>query len=1203
MRMLGRLLQSAATTFGPHGAFRPPTPLESVAEETHTRNLLFPEPGTSPFQNFPGRPFPSSRQPATTTDGLHFDDRGGLELSPSSDIRVIIGQDANARYGQPQILFDSNPPKYATSRATSPVQPTNTPNPQRSLSRTKSMTSPNVLPSQRRDPAGLATHSASQTSPTSPRSPESRFRSVFGDAGARRSRTGSLARDAETLQGKFYRESKEDTDALLGCMFGAPGFRLEPSIKVHVIPPKPREGFGRSPVNSFQARPASSGGLGRQPSPHARSPTAVEEPGGGWARSLSEARFGQKNTTSVMITRLFAVNLTDDLTLDEEGTHDASTQSATGSTDAARPSQPALGRWSASKNVKQRKTPMFAVAIIVNLPTQTLSRQARRRGSPQTLSTANSSFDEPKHAEPAESRPGTLLDLIEGTPSHSPDVAVNSQVSSLLQQWDVLRQALDHLEFQARSQLTKILEQNAVLPIPLVPLPANMAKKKTAKQSSQQGVYASSECLQHDDRTVEYTETWARRLSGTLRTQRVVTGQSRWGAWREEARWIARWARARERPLFLSCFLNAFLGIHLDWLESLPSSSKGPMNPKGSGNRSGLRANSPVAPSQPLHRPRTVVLAKDKMTGRRLVFLASEFLAPSASQRRTLHNEHHESRFRLAESPVSLYHGRMPRSVPAPLASPSKGPAKTPPNDRGHHRAVSFSLLDPNAAGGLKHSSATMSSEPTSSSPRLSSTPPVPVPARPQGSRKASLSAVAADPAVPVPHFTNPMPDRSQDQLAGSAGTTHSLASLALNQNLKRSESGTASTQSSSGRWGRVVSSFWSARSASSTDESDMMRFSPENFTRQYLESRGSSQGRLARMAMAAAEIHGSPEHSQPHPRLAREPSYASINKPQSKAPGDLPEGSSAREVPPKQKHDPPTLKLSMNEDEDFLEVSLERTQSLGSSTSAKTRAWAPNHPHVGSLDYIMPQLSCTSSTGKRNASAEPHVAGWLKTFNSDFVLQSILPYEALIGDIKASMQTEARFDLSIDGGAGDASADWYDVSMCLLADTDRCTMKRLRLQRRRLRLSKGGHPHGGGAHASMLGNILPQIEERFTSENVTGLDSTLNVALLGLLGQSGDSTTTHSLSSSPSYSNRPGVSAATAPGRDASADRREAAMNLYFRNEAGLHHEECRRTMLGALEDVVNSVVEEQGSSTEKSSLLRDGVREWLARGHWTDC
>ena len=1200
--MLGRLLQSAASTFGTHGAFRPPTPLESVAEESHTRNLLFPEPGTLPSQQLHGRPFPSTRQPATTSDGMHFDDRGGLDLSHSSDIRIIISQDANARYSQPQILFDSKPPKYGMSRATSPVQATNTPELQRSLSRTKSMTTPNMLPSQRQDAASSSNHRALQTSPTSPRSPESRFRSVFGDAGARRSHAGSLAREAETLQGRFYRESKEDTDALLGCMFGAPGFRLEPSMKLHVIPPNPFESLGQSPKNGLQARPVSSGGFARQRAQLTRSPSAVEMPGNVWGQGVFDARCGQKHTTSVMITRLFAINLMHDLAVDDSRSPTDVGQSATGSTDAASSDNPVLGQQSATKNVKQRKTPMFAIAIILDLPTQTRSRHARRRGSQQTLSTANSSFDEGKRTGPGTSGSGTLLDLIESLASHAPDVTVNSQVSYLLQHWGVLREALDHLESQARSQLTRILEQNAVLAIPILPLPADTARKKRTKQTSQQGVYATPECLQHDERTAEYTDIWARRLASTLRTRQVNTGQSRWGAWKEEARWIARLARAREQPSFLSCFLNAFLGTHLAWVESLSFPMNRPANQKWPGKSPGRHADLPAAVRQQRPRVRTVILARDKMTGRRLVFLASEFLSPSMSQRRALQYRIGEPQHRFVESPVSSSIGQMPRSVPASMASPFKGSAVKTAHGRGHHRAVSFSLLDPNAAAGIGSSAGVVESDRTQGSPTQPTKPLVPFSTRPQGSRKASLSAVTADPTIPVPHFTSPTPNLSQDQLAGSAETAHSLASIALSHNLKRSESGTASTRSSSGRWGRVVSGLWSAKSASSTDESDIVGLSPENFTRRYLESRGSSHGgRLARMAMEAAEIQGSPEQSHPHPRIARQPSKPSINQERQEDHNGSPERSSAHEVPRQRRHDGPPVKLSMNEDEGFIDVSLEPTQSLGSSfTSAKATAWPPHHPHVGSMEHSMPYLPSGPSTGQRSTGAEPCVAGWLKAFNPDFVLQSILPYEALVDNIKASMQADARLDLNKGDGAGDAPAAWSDVSVCLLVDTDRCTVKRLRLQRRLSRRSEDSHAQGGGAQSFEAERQSPEIEERFTSEAVTGLDSALNVALLSLLGQSGDSTATHSLSSSPSYSNRPGagVAAAAAAERGASADRREAAMNLYFRNEAGLHHEECRRTMLGALEDVVTSVLDEQEPSEEKTSLLKDGVRKWLAIG-----
>ncbi|KAK5240172.1 hypothetical protein LTR16_011012, partial [Cryomyces antarcticus] len=61
----------------------------------------------------------------------------------------------------------------------------------------------------------------------------------------------------------------------------------------------------------------------------------------------------------------------------------------------------------------------------------------------------------------------------------------------------------------------------------------------------------------------------AERVVRGIKIPRVVTGQERWGIWRDEARSIGKWAGAREQNFFFYNLLSSFLGNHTEWLNNI----------------------------------------------------------------------------------------------------------------------------------------------------------------------------------------------------------------------------------------------------------------------------------------------------------------------------------------------------------------------------------------------------------------------------------------------------------------------------------------------------------------------------------------------------------------------------------------------------------------------------------------------------------
>lgn len=103
------LRQLFSTAPSPH-TLRSQRQLESVTEEAHTYDLLYPEGETLRQGQHYAYPLrlgdPSSAAAAASSS----DDRGGLDIQSPRDVRIIIAQNASALSSQPRVLYDSHPP-------------------------------------------------------------------------------------------------------------------------------------------------------------------------------------------------------------------------------------------------------------------------------------------------------------------------------------------------------------------------------------------------------------------------------------------------------------------------------------------------------------------------------------------------------------------------------------------------------------------------------------------------------------------------------------------------------------------------------------------------------------------------------------------------------------------------------------------------------------------------------------------------------------------------------------------------------------------------------------------------------------------------------------------------------------------------------------------------------------------------------------
>ncbi|MCJ1390929.1 hypothetical protein MMC18_003790 [Xylographa bjoerkii] len=1221
--MLGRLFQSAASTFSQHSSTRPQTPLESVTEEAHTRDLLFPEVAALRSSQQNNLTFHGARSLANAREAADYDDRGHLDIQYPGDIRVIIAQDANSRYHQPQVLYDSLPPQiaHATGSGISPQAYGPTDQQAQATNRTKTRSVHTPTPRRHHTPNSSIFQSSQirPSSPTSPRSSDARSRTFQGESKFRFSPFDLPLNGAETTQGRLAREAREDVDALLGCMFGAPGFRIEPGTKLHILPRKAPDELGPVDGSVHSARPLSSGGFVRQRTPLMRSTSAADmkqEPS--VASDGSDQRISPNTRSSIMFTRLFSVQLSDttsaaaDADADaEESGHDSSLVKPRYSQSIENLSPKARIR----TDVKQKKVPMYAMAIILQLPAEAQSARVRTPIPPHALSSLGSSFNEVTPAASWNTEASMFsryMDMRAPGSNISIESSLNGHIPVVLTHWNIISKALEIFELEVKLRLFNLLEQSTPL-APLIsapPVKSTTLKPKKEKQPTQQSVHVQPGCLQSSSHIRTEAERTGQRIIGALRTRRVATGQGRWGAWREEARWVGRWAGGRDQNFFFFNLITAFLGYHTSWLESF-----GALWLK---RRQHFQQQNHERPDSLINQ-RTVVVSTDKMAARRLIFLLAAFL-PSSRPFMNLSAPHVSKSSKVySESPPSVPIARN-RSLRRTINNGASGSQKNELNRSGHARSVSFSLL---GAGGESESydyyPAENCDRRMSDTRSLRSTN-LAIPPAGSETRKASTSTIIAESAIPIPHFASlTVQPTSGDTGRVRPGSNGSLASIALTHTLQRSDSTTLSTSGSAGRWGSVVSGFWSNRRASSTDDSEALGTSQDAATDTRAANSGRKSSAVNKLAQMVEEVSSSPKdevHGVDDER-AKNPPKPIVLDDVLKSEADSARGavSCARSILRKAKPVAIPFKMSFNADDGYVDIEMPHTRSLTSSLESSFNSSRPQNTLSGNYNTHNSPYGFPTTFNAQNAKSDhsTDVAGWLKSYHPDFTLQSVHPYASLKEEIKDSMRAESRLEResNLDGNAA-VNDEWTDVCSTLIADTTKFSIRRLILRRRPIisnsatrkdQSTKGVHVRTTIPESHSIG--LHVCEEIFVEEQVMDMDPTLIDAVERVLAQSGHSSRVPSRAPSPSR----GGSVRT--GSHAGSLRDGFSRNLTMDAQTlELPHSECKNMVLGALAEVVRSVVAEQSEALKTDndgnrrsrhkempdSTLREGVRRWLS-------
>lgn len=1196
------------------------TTLESATEESHTRHLLYPE--TSTLYHPDGQPYPLHGA-ALSLGTAHDGPLPEIDLEFPRDCRILIAQD-ESKSTHKTILFDSKP---GPPRAESPTQPTTRSRAFGALGGTTT-----VGPSYG---GGMHARRASLVPEPTPRSPTVAAFARSRTRGNSISSMPNIDEHAQT-QAKAQAKSKESTDlvnAALECMFGnTPMNYRGNSNKIHIVP---LETKAADPNAIAQIQDGTSS-LGRSEGLRRRSNLAKSFTPGNLPPDLavgenSGSTAKEPRRRTIFITRMFSVTVPDD----EQDTSNVRTptpQSSVGTGNGF--PFPNQGPRAAQKVPPTRKSPMYAITIILHLPISTPSSTLRPPSRPgqskaNHLSTSapgndslGSSFDSDRKAG------WSWIDSTFGVDSllsMSLSSDVDDRVDVIGQHWDVIMRTLTSLQFVVQEKILAHLKAAQSTAVPMLHQPrlqpSRSSLRSTLSLPVRRVVALQPNALMFDPEVKKAVDLAGSRVVSGMRIPRVMTGQGKWGVWREEARWLGRWAGGKEENFFFFILLTAFLGNHTEWLNVL--------GPKL--HRRRHREQHKVNAGDNLIIPnRTVIVSPDKMAARRLIFLLAAFLPPNTS------SSHDASPMRPSTS-ASLrgYSQSPPTNMPPSRKHSLRRQIKRRP--RGHESQVNIRLQPP-----VADESGLTNLEPTE---RHTDSGVAEFPEMPRHSRRSSTHSIrtclgmpslsdsatltrstgatvstgAPSNDAPVPHFalprtkTGPMPDHRPE-------SHDSLASANLINTLQRSGTSHASnpsTESSNSRWSGFIS-FWGGRRGSSTDQSDYLQSTDDGLGVAGSAYRSSERPR-SQLEQMVQELSMDGVFGENDPF---DPSANSNIAAGEESPETYPMGTSgvpasaARPIPERPKTYDTGLKLSVNEKDGVIDVDIPLPE-FGSPLQS---------PLLGGYGSVPSQQG--SSFGESSVLSMPYceseqsvnAAGWLKQFHPDFAVQAIRPYNELERDIKWAMSAEPSPITSVATPTLEQGPleRWVDVCSALIADTRTFSIKRISL-RRLIRLiptptyqatamtpgvsglppgrSQYGNPYNTGAAAPMMTEV--HLAEKFIEEPIMDFDATLIDAVDRVLAQSGQGSRTQSASSSRSSSRR---------------GRRDTRVATDATPHVEVPQTDCKTVIFDALEIVVKNVTaerdighvgkddaaaERKGASevakTATDSSLKEGIRRWL--------
>ncbi|KAL2023391.1 hypothetical protein VTK56DRAFT_2748 [Thermocarpiscus australiensis] len=1241
--MLGKLFNLGASSGGDalpsaQASAHKPYSLESVQEDIHTRNLLFPDPQDL-YEHRPNQLYPLSSGASTPTSSLSnsFDYDADIELDVKH-VRIIIMQDALSSVAA-SLLYDSqSPPPIPTA----------------------SMDRPSAT-------AGAYSVQEPRRTPASPRKPSISHaqRPIVIQPGSPKARQGAFDRrpsvhsrnqgHVESESQRAWREYREELATFSSCIFGNSELMAYKgtSTKVHVVPSDIRQtentaafGDGRGSIgrSSMRSSRLSQSFSSEHPPPFTTPPTPAP------ANRVQDRK-------KVLITRLFPVTLP----LDE----DVASLRGTFSEDSGGYPFPHSANDTKMKKKnfqpRQKRTPMYAVALVISLPS------SPAHSAPAT--TSRSTFRGPGSYAEQDSFPSSFSSTrrsgwsLVGQGGFGPDsfetsfgTDIEDQIDVITQHWDIIMRTLSHLQSVVANTLFTMLRQaDLASPDPLPSLSTQLARGpsvsgrrsedgppvKTVPKTNAKHITLLPNCLL-DNRYIGAEVDAARtRIVAGIRACRVATGQNRWPIWREEARWVAKWAGGRDQGFFFFNLLTAFLATHTDWLQALspPAYRRRYFQQKAKAEEDALLP------------ARTIIVSDNKIAARRLVFLLAAFLP--ASQHLPSIRAHRPS------TPASLGTlSQSPPSVVVPILKEEslrrKMNRRTGARMPSHSRNLSLQSYSARTSAGavpppLAHLSMEGRHERRASDATSIRTSQLPIRSSDLATRKSSAATTATVTAeTSIPHFT--IAQRADLFSQGRPGSSNSVATDDLKRLAK--EDSTASPSSAAGerrqssRWS-VISGLWGTRRRDSTTKppgpsgSDGQKGGPPSPAK----AEGPSVGVVPKAA-PEAEVPG--RSGGEHPGITRGTSATGSRDttPPPRASTDtLGFSERAGAVQKMQRTPNPSgafvspVKTSINVDDGVIDVDVPLPDFITSFESAVS---SPSSSGYLSASGFGTALDAFEQASRFFADGDVplNVAGFLQQYHPDFVLQALPSQEDIVEQVKASMRAEPSPPLLPGAQSSEKDTErWLDISSAIVADTT--TFKITCIRYRRLVKPKAGvdprlapttpaNTYSSVAPAPLNPSYEVQLKEEFLEEPVVTFDDVLVEAVEKVIATAaaGGGGTIEMLSKVSSTSS----SRSTSKRRE-----RSDSMSAPTQNDARAptHHQHpppppppqgglavpqeevprsrCKTVLLSALEEIIQDVIRERerdqareqeqegygggdaAAVAREESPLREAVRAWI--------
>ncbi|KAG5980736.1 hypothetical protein E4U55_003704 [Claviceps digitariae] len=1155
---------------------RPMLSLESVQEDIHTRNLLFPD-AHALHQLRHDQVFPLSSTPTTpgSSTAHAFDYNEDVELDVK-DVRIIIMQDALGSTNA-SLLFDSHPgPDLVSTSEQSPA---------RQDSREAAMSARKGSLTQSARPLVIEAES-----------PQPR-QGAFDRRASMHTRSQSYS---ETESQRAAREYREELATFSSCIFGNSELMAYKgtSTKVHVVPSEVRVNASAASSVFCEARDSIGRSSGRSTKLSQSYSSQPISPTPGTGHHHSEAAHPrQTDKRKVLITRLFPVNLTIDGA-------DSNTMPANhcSEEDSGRFSFPSPGEESTHNRrlpqPRQRRTPMYAVVLVVQIPSATSKKAKsmfRDSGSYNDQDLFSSSYNSTK-AGWNMTGSGTSADVADV-------MDMEDGIDALTEHWDIIMRTLTHLQSIVATTIHAMLRRvdgasygpshtrtvsrtSSMSDGRGSELPRAKPPKGTTKL-----VFLWPNSLANDVKIASEVDSARSRIVMGLSAARVITGQGRWGIWRDEAIWTSKWAALLDRTAFFHKLLTGFLATHTDWVQALCGPSYARRATLARRYRNKEDASLPA---------RTIIISDNKMAARRLVFLLSAFL-PANQQ---IHTGAHRP---STSASIGGYSNSPPMFIiPVPReetlrrkmnlrsglrpASHSRNPSQ------GARNSITFSQL---SQVGISRCHQRRASDVVSVR-----TMNLPMPGTDMVFRKSSAATTSTImPETTTPYFTRVQ--RRDSQIRPRTESGSSVAADDLKRSLNRGNSGQAggvSRPPSSGlKWGGLIGGLWNPRRRDSTDSITCSQGSAElrspvkpsfgridkplEMARDPPEDRILNNMTVNRRRVDVRDVY-IPRHS-----------FTGVRGRETFAP------QAERTPDPNGAVFESEVKASMNLEDGVIDVDVPFPDYITSFESAISSASSSGYLSTPALPSGLESFEQTRFA--IDGDLPLNAAGWLNCFHPDFALQALPPQDNLIEKVKAAMRAEPT-PAPISPQENGATDRWVDVSSVVIANTLKNTISRIvykRLVRSKAVVDQNGtHTSAVGpiGQATMTPSVLPyetQLEEEWLEESILNYDESLKHAVDRVVCAHGDARKASSTKSSQTHSD--------STAHDARSETRRLAKPESVAPVAP--RTQCKMVLLSALEDMIREAVEKRdrgdmGSTKnnrhkrQQRSILRDSLQHWVA-------